>query len=73
MHCGVGHICGSDLVYLAVAVVEASSYSSDSTLAWELYGAGMALKRRQEKKYSYMHFHRFPRNLSPMNSDCKLQ
>ena len=42
---------------VAVAVAKAGSYSSDSTLAWELpYATGAALKRknkirRKKKKY----------------------
>ena len=42
--CGVG--CRSDI---AVTVVQASSCSSDSTLAELAYAVGMALKRQKKK------------------------
>ena len=50
MSCGVGHFCGSALEF-ALAVVQASGYSSNLTLVWELpYVEGSAQKRKKKKK-----------------------
>ena len=50
MRCGVDHRCGLGF-QVAVAVAQASSYSSDWTLAWEPpYAMGVALKKKTKKK-----------------------
>ena len=57
MSCGVGHSRSSDLVWLSVAVVQASSCSSNWTLAWEppcALGAALKSGKQTNKQKTVM-------------------